>query len=413
MMCFVPGLPMGLPTRWVPSKQLFDALSVILAELEAAGVPRGHITLLNSLGTHHAQSDAELREMLGSEILDGGYHLVQHDAFTPEALWTLPARDGPGDFRTGAGHSVRVNRILAEADVRIFTGLIVPHNFAGFSGGPKACPTLHDAVLPALCGFETVMENHGVANIGHPRATWGVLEGNPVWEEMREAALRLSEVQAVPGSSAAVPGRRPATFLVNVTINAARQMTGVFAGGLLEAHRQGVAFVRQHAMVPVERPYDVVITTNSGYPLDQNLYQSLKGIQAASKIVRSGGAVVCVTACQDGLPAWGGYAGFLREAGSLEGIAAMLAQPGFQRHDMWSVQTQAKVLQHCDVYVQSEGLTPQQIREALYRPVAPFSEGVQCPAFLQRLEHSYGPRVCVIPEGPECLGFLRDEHPEW
>ncbi|KAJ4456339.1 putative Nickel-dependent lactate racemase [Paratrimastix pyriformis] len=380
-------------TRATPNNRL---LPVILAELEAAGVPRDHITLLNALGTHRAQSNEELRAMLGDGIMDGGYHLVQHDAFAAEALWTLPAADGTGDFTTSAGHKVRVNRTLAEADVRY----------------------AYHGVMPGLCGFESVMDNHGAANIGHPRATWGVLKGNPLWEEMSETATRLTQVQAAPAPAQGSTGQLPKTFLVNVTINAARQMTGIFAGEPLAAHKMGVDFVRAHAMVPVDRPYDVVITTNSGYPLDQNLYQSVKGISAARKVVRRGGAIVMVTGCNDGLPSHGGYAAFLREAGSPAKVLEMIAQPGFHRHDQWTVQVQANVLQHCDVHIQSEGLTAEQhaaprialaIREALFIPVEPFAQGVQTPECLLALEQRYGPRVCIIPEGPESVGYLPEQ----
>src|SRR5207247_3472991 len=136
-------------------------------------------------------------------------------------------------------------RLYMEADVRILTGFIEPHFFAGFSGGPKG-------VLPSIAGADSVLTNHGYAMIAHPNATWGVTEGNPIWEEMREVALRTNP-----------------TFLLNVTLNSAREITSVFAGDMLAAHAAGCAFVKEHAMAAVAAPFDVVITTNSGYPLDQ------------------------------------------------------------------------------------------------------------------------------------------------
>ena len=113
------------------------------------------------------------------------------------------------------------------------------------------------AVLPALAGVESVLSNHNWQMIAHPQATWGVCEGNPIWQEMREVAL-LTEPD----------------FLLNVALNADQEITAVFAGDLLEAHRTGREFVRRQAMAAVDEPYDIVITTNSGYPLDQNLYQT-------------------------------------------------------------------------------------------------------------------------------------------
>ena len=180
-------------TRATPNDRL---LPVLLAELEAAGVVRGDITLLNALGTHRPQTDAELRQMLGDNIVNN-YRCRQHDANAAANLVSLG--------QTSLGHPVRINRQFLEADVRILTGFIEPHFFAGFSGGPKG-------VLPSIAGAESVHSNHSYKMISHPSATWGVTTGNPVWEEMREVALRANP-----------------TFLVNVTLNSDRQITGVLS----------------------------------------------------------------------------------------------------------------------------------------------------------------------------------------
>src|SRR5262245_47106335 len=218
-------------TRATPNDRI---LPVVLAELEAAGLTRQDITLLNALGTHRPQTESELRMMLGDQIVDN-YRCLQHNAFDDSNLVSLG--------ETALGHPVRINRLYLEAEVKILTGFIEPHFFAGFSGGPKA-------VLPALSGAESVLTNHGREMIAHPNATWGITEGNPIWEEMREVALKTMP-----------------TFLLNVTLNSQQEITGVFAGDLLKVHTSGCEFVKQNAMVGVEAPYDIVITTNSGYPL--------------------------------------------------------------------------------------------------------------------------------------------------
>jgi nickel-dependent lactate racemase len=351
-------------TRATPNHRL---IPVILKELEDAGVQPGQVTLLNSLGTHRFQTEHELRTMLGDEVVDN-YRLIQHNAFDDASLVSLG--------KTSFGHPVRLNRELVEADVRILTGLIEPHFFAGFSGGPKA-------VLPALAGSESVFTNHGYAMIAHPRATWGITLGNPIWEEMMEMAQRIN----------------PA-FLVNVAINADRQITGVFAGDIREAHTRGCAFVRESAMIKVEKPYDIVLTTNSGYPLDQNLYQAVKGMSAAAQIVRQGGAILCAAACEDGLPDHGKYAELLRRAGSPQGVLDMVSEPGFSEHDQWQVQTQAMVQQKADVYVYSHNLTDEQIRNALFTPCR------DIPVLLRELTQIYGTCVCVMPEGPLTIAYL-------
>ena len=276
-------------TRATPNDRILPVLLDVLLE---AGVKAGDITLLNGLGTHRRQTEAELRQMLGDQIVDG-FRCLQHDCNDDDSLISLG--------ETSLGNPVRINRHYLESDVRILTGFIEPHFFAGFSGGPKA-------ILPSLAGTESVFNNHGLEMIAHSQAAWGITEGNPIWEEMREVALRTKP-----------------TFLLNVALNTNQEITQVFAGDMLAAHAQGCEYVKRNAMVAVDIPYDIVITTNSGYPLDQNLYQSVKGMSAASQIVRQGGAIIIATACEDGLPDHGRYAELLAEAGSPQGIMRMIS----------------------------------------------------------------------------------------
>ncbi len=353
-------------TRATPNDRI---LPVLLAELEAAGIARQDITLLNALGTHRPQTDAELRAMLGDTIVDN-YRCLQHDAFDDANLVYLG--------ETSNGHPVRINRRFHEADVKILTGFIEPHFFAGFSGGPKG-------VLPSIAGAESVFTNHGQAMIAHPQARWGNVVENPIWEEMREAA-RLAKP----------------TFLLNVTLNTEKQITSIFAGDLLLAHAAGCAFVRESAMVPVVAPYDIVVTTNSGYPLDQNLYQCVKGMSAARQIVRQGGTIIMAGACNDGLPSHGKYAELLQRGGSPQGVLDLIAQPGFSEHDQWQVQIQAQIQLHADVYVYSDGLTDAQIQGALFIPCCAIEQTVAA------LQEQYGAdaRIAVLPEGPLTIAYV-------
>ena len=190
------------------------------------------------------------------------------------------------------------------------------------------------------------------------------------------------------------------TFLLNVTLNAQKQVTGVFAGDLLAAHAAGCAFVRDQAMVAVEAPYDVVLTTNSGYPLDQNLYQCVKGMSAARQIVREGGAIVMAGACEDGVPNHGRYAELLAKGGSAQGVLNLLAQPGFLAQDQWQVQIQAMIQLVADVHVYSDGLDDGQIRSSLFTPSRDLRKTVQ------ELRAQKGARVCVLPEGPQTVAYL-------
>jgi nickel-dependent lactate racemase len=354
-------------TRATPNDRI---LPVLIEELEQAGVKPEDISLLNGLGTHRPQTDSELRMMLGDKIVDN-YRCLQHDCYDDANLVPLG--------KTSLGHPLRVNRYYLEGDVRILTGFIEPHFFAGFSGGPKA-------ILPSLAGAESVFTNHGIHMIGHQNAAWGITEGNPIWEEMREVALRTDP-----------------TFLLNVALNVNKEITGIFAGHMLAAHALGCEFVKENAMVAVDEPYDIVLTTNSGYPLDQNLYQAVKGMSAASQIVRPGGAIIIAAACEDGLPDHGRYAELLALAESPQHILDTISKPGFSAQDQWQVQIQALIQLKSEVYVYSDNLSDEQIKRALFTPCR------DIPQTVQDLKAKYGPnaRVCTLPEGPQTIPYLR------
>jgi nickel-dependent lactate racemase len=281
--------------------------------------------------------------------------------------------------RASSGNDAWIHREFVESNVRILTGFIEPHLFAGFSGGGKA-------VMPGLALLETVMRNHGAGNLDSPQACWGITKGNPVWDEVREIAAMV----------------RP-TFLLNVALNSDKQITGVFAGDHDEAHAQGCAFVREKVMVPVDEPFDIVITTNSGYPLDLNLYQSIKGMSAASQVVREGGAIIVAADCWDGIPDHGEYGQMLLEAESLESLLETIRTPGFQRQDMWQCQIQALICLKADAYFYSHNLSDEQIEGALLKPCRDI-EGT-----LSELLQKYGreARVCVLPEGPQTIPYIR------
>ncbi|MCX7682121.1 MAG: nickel-dependent lactate racemase [Anaerolineae bacterium] len=351
-------------TRPTPNDRLLPPL---LEELDF--IPRDHIVLINALGLHRAETEQELRARLGDEIVDT-YRIVQHDAWSAEGLVYL----GHSRF----GHDILVNRVYMEASVRILTGFIEPHFFAGFSGGPKA-------VLPGIAGASLVLDNHSTAMLDDPRATWGVTTGNPIWEEMLEVALKTAP-----------------TFLLNVTLNREREITGVYAGDLETAHRCGTEALRATAMVPVDGLFDIVITSNSGYPLDLNLYQAVKGMSAAARIVREGGSIIIAAECRDGIPNHGEYRNLLGMADSPAELLDILRRPGFRMVDQWEAQLQAQIQCRADVYVKSDYLSDAEIRAALLLPCHSIEETVE------ELLARYGPeaRICVLPEGPQTIPTL-------
>ena len=358
------GIAFSDITRPTPNQLILPAL---LDELDH--VPEEQIVLFNSTGTHRPNTEVELRGMLGDEIVER-YRIVQNDATDRDSHVLVG--------RTTSGNDVWIHREFVECDARIPTGFIEPHFFAGFSGGGKA-------IMPGLALLETVMRNHSAANLDSPRACWGITHGNPLWEEVREAAAMVQP-----------------TFLLNVTLNRDKQITGVFAGDFEEAHAQGCAFVKERAMVPVEEPFDIVITSNSGYPLDLNLYQSVKGMSAAAQVVKQGGSIVIAADCWDGIPDHGEYGRLLLEAESLESLLETIRAPGFQRQDMWQAQIQALICLKADVYFYSHNLSDEQIEGALLTPCRDVG------ATVAELLRKYGPgaTVCVLPEGPQTIPYV-------
>ena len=351
-------------TRAQPRPQMLRAILEEMPEVRTEDV-----TVFIATGTHRGNTAAEVEAMLGPDLA-GELRVVMHDARNTESLIRL------GDTSTGV--PVLLNREWVEADFRITTGFVEPHFFAGFSGGPKM-------VAPGLAGLDTVMVLHDAKRIGHPLAVWGVTEGNPVHHDVREIA-RLTGVD----------------FALDVTLNRDQQITAAFAGDLPVEHAAACEAARRDAMQPVEAPFDVVLTTNSGYPLDQNLYQSVKGMSAAAEVVKPGGHIICVAECRDGLPDHGAYAAILAEKDSPGELLEMINSPGYSTPDQWQVQIQAQIQMKSAVSVVAGCLDPEQIRAAHFEPAEDAGE-----AALQALAASGpGATLCVLPQGPQTIPYI-------
>ena len=349
-------------TRATPNDRIIPWL------LEHLGGPNDNITLLNQLGTHRPNTREELETMLTPEVV-ANYRVLNHEPENPKALVQVGT--------TADGTSALLNRHIVEADLRIITGFIEPHFFAGFSGGVKG-------IMPGCAGLETVMSNHGAKNIGDPQATFGVTEGNPLWEELRDIALKTGP-----------------SFLLNVTLNEQRDITNVFAGDIIEAHKTGCVFVRKSAMQPVEQPFDIVVTTNSGYPLDLNLYQGVKGMSAGARVLKEGGTLILAAECREGVPDGSPLDDLLRSADSIEEILAMLSTPGFVRPEQWQAQIQALVQRRAEVLVHCM-LDNDTLEACHLAPCADINAEVA-----KRLA-KLGPdaRVAVLPQGPLTIPYL-------
>ncbi len=355
-------------TRATPNHRLIPWLLDHLSHL-----PRQNITLLNSTGTHRPNTRAELEKMLTPAVV-ANYRVVNHEPEDRAACVQL------GTTRDGT--PALLNRLAVEADLRILTGFIEPHFFAGFSGGPKG-------IMPGVAGLKTIMSNHGTRNISEPSATFGITRGNPLWEEMRDIALR-------PGPS----------FLLNVALNHQRQITGVFAGDLMAAHKLGCDFVRQSAMQEFAAPFDVVVTTNSGYPLDLNLYQGVKGMSAGARVLKPGGTLILACECREGVPPNSSYEKILHRASNPQEILARLAAGGQTLPEQWQAHIQALVQRQAQVFLYSS-LPDETVRAAHLAPCHDI--GLQVAELIAGNGNSV--RVAVLPQGPLTIPFLAGEKP--
>ncbi len=376
--------PMGTP----PLKSMVtstDTVAIVISDItrptpnhklvpwileELAHVPRENFIIINGLGSHRANTETELVAMLGREIVDT-VRIENHDAFDDSKL----VRVGKNSY----GSEVFFNKTYMETKFKIVIGFIEPHFFAGFSGGPKG-------INPAVAGIKTILDFHNAEMIGHPLSTWGVIEGNILQDAATQNCL-----MAKPD------------FMLNVTLNGEKQITGVVAGDVIAAHREGCKFVKETAMYAVDEPFDIVVTTNSGYPLDQNLYQTVKGMSAAAQIVKQGGAIISASECSDGVPDHGNYAKILKMRDTAGELLEMICDPEFCLFDQWQVQVQAMVQLKADCYLFST-LNPEIVKNAKFTPI----ESVE--ATLEQLCQQIGPqvRVAVLPLGPLTIPYVRE-----
>jgi lactate racemase len=273
---------------------------------------------------------------------------------------------------------VWLNREWCAADVKITTGFVEPHFFAGFSGGPKM-------VAPGLAGLDTVLVLHDARRIGHPDARWGVIEGNPVHDDVRAIAAGTG-----------------VDFALDVVLNREQDIVQAFGGPLFEMHKAAVETARAVAMRPVDDYFDVVVTTNSGYPLDQNLYQAVKGMSAAAQVVRPGGVIVCAAECRDGFPAHGSYQEVLSSASSPEALLAEISARPRTVPDQWQVQIQAKIQSLATVVVRSDYLGRDQLAAAHLG----YTDDVAAAVREALGAAGTGARLCALPEGPQTIPYV-------
>lgn len=346
-------------TRPVPSRNIIPHM---LSELRSAN-PDIKIVLLVATGCHRSTSKEELLAKLGEEIYYRE-NIIVHDCDDEENLVNI------GKLPSGA--DLIVNRLAAEADLLIAEGFIEPHFFAGFSGGRKS-------VLPGICSRKTVLGNHCSKFIDNPNATAGVLKNNPIHEDMISAA-RMINLQ----------------YIVNVILDNKRNVVEAFAGNAIEAHAEGCRHLLKECSVYCKQKYDVVITSNGGYPIDQNVYQAVKGISTAAKLVNDKGIIIMCSECRDGI----GGDSFYRHLKDCSTISDLLqeirrVQMDETVPDQWQYQILAKVLEEHEIIF----VTKRALKESIEKMKMVYAEKVE--EAIQKAVDKLGEdiNICVVPDG--------------
>lgn len=363
-------------TRPVPNELV---VGTILEELNAVGVGDDAVTVLIATGMHRPSTDEERRIMLGDALLRR-VRVIDHQA------------DAAADMvRVSDDPPVGVNRHYVDADLKIVTGLIEPHFMAGFSGGRKG-------VCPGLVDLATVQRFHGFAVMGDPRSVEGRLDGNPCHEE----AMRVCRTVGVD-------------FLVNVAIAHDRRPAGIYAGDWIEAHLAGCRQVARWNTAEVGEPYDLVVTSAGGYPLDANFYQTVKGMVTALPALAEGSTLLIASACGEvGSPE---YTELMARFGGVSHRRFLrhIETSGRTGKDQWQYQMHTRVLERIGVErlrLVGDGLPAETMRKLAVNPVvgAPGSVAAQR---MQRFVDDFaaenpGARIAVIPEGPYTMLALRE-----
>lgn len=345
-------------TRPVPSKIIIPPM---LREIRAAE-PEAEITILIATGCHRNTTEEELIAKFGEEIVRDE-RIVIHDSTDSSSLVSLG--------RLPSGGELLVNRLAAEADLLLAEGFIEPHFFAGFSGGRKS-------VLPGIAGKETVLANHCSEFIAHPRSRTGVLDKNPIHEDMLWAAKRAR-----------------LAYVVNVVIDESKEAIYAVAGEPEAAHRAGCAFLSELCRAkPIFA--DIVVTTNGGYPLDQNIYQSIKGMTAAEASVREGGVIIMLASATDGHGGEELYRQLADEPNGEKTMQAILARSRNETiPDQWQLQILLRILSRARVIFVSEA-PDEMVRDMHMIPAKGLGEAL---AMAKELLGCDRPTITAIPDG--------------
>lgn len=345
-------------TRPVPSR---ITLPIILNKIRNSN-PDIDIKIIISTGCHRPSTREELVYKMGEEIVDKE-NIIMHFANNEESMAKVGKLPSGGDLI--------VNKAIMETDLLIAEGFIEPHFFAGFSGGRKS-------VLPGVASVKTIMYNHCSEFIDSPYARTGNLKNNPIHEDMLQAAKSVN-----------------LAFILNVAIDKDKKVIGAFAGNLEKAHEAGCEFVTKLSKVD-SVDADIVVSTNGGYPLDQNIYQTVKGMTAAEATCKENGVIIMVSACNDGHGGQSFYDSVASASSPTEILEKVRKTPKSETiPDQWEFQILARILEKFTVIMVTDLCDPQMIKNMHMKYASSFEEALQMAFDIKGKDA----KVAVIPDG--------------
>jgi nickel-dependent lactate racemase len=353
-------------TRPVPSGQILEAL---IQELLSLGVSDSDVKILIATGLHRKTTNQELQTILPKWIIDR-FDIINHEGDNPKTLEYID--------KTSFGTPIYINKVYLNAAVKIITGYVEPHFFAGFSGGRKA-------ICPGIVGLETILANHSAKNIANPNSRFGILKDNPISDD----AIEISKH----------PKIKP-DFVVNVTINSEHKIDKV-ASGNLGIHSILVKHQERVAMCDLDRPFDIVICNNGGYPLDLNLYQAVKSMALGALAVKKGGTIITTNELRDGV-GQPDFEELLKMPYSPKEINDKLVSGEMKVRDQWQIQFLCMVLMHAEVIVASPNISKEKLGSLGLIHAKSVEEAL---AYAEK-KHGKDASVLVLPNGPQIVPKL-------
>jgi len=355
-------------TRAVPTRLI---LEVLLAEIESCGVKKEEITILVATGLHRPNLGKELEVLVGEKIA-GAYRIINHNARDRESCVHIG--------QTGRGTPIIINKNFVEADFKILTGLIEPHFMAGFSGGRKA-------VCPGISYMDMFKHFHGPEILESPKAAFGVLEGNPFHEESTEIAKKAG-----------------VDFIINVTINKGKEVTGVFCGDLKEAFYKGAGFCLDASICEIEKEADIVVTSGGGLPIDATLYQVVKGMVGAIPAVKQGGIIVCAAECTEEIGSRE-FVEIIAGEDDVDKFMEKINRKDYFRLEQWEFEELVKAVRRADIYLYSGCLLDgaHKIPHSILKLIRSVEEGIR----IGLEKFGENATISVISEGPYVIPVIK------